>query len=293
MGRSITCDNHNGSKMTFSLSGFTPFLLANVDGLYLSENKVSISDNTMTDGGTYQGSVAKVRNVVLTLMDKPDNDFNQRNRDALYILFAEDSRGTLTYEENGQTRQIGYYVEKVYKKSIANHAITVSLKCDDPFFYDVEAENVAMADQIADFEFIHEFVDEGEEFGHQSAIRLVNIVNDTATDRIGMTITLDAVSTVTNPKVTRVESDEHIQIGSEDYPFSMQNGDQIIITTGMNNKHVYLIRGGVKTEINQYLTEDSEFIQLMRGDNNIGYSASVGEDYLSVNISYKMKYSGA
>lgn len=294
MGRSIVCDNHNGSRMTFSLDGFTPFLLASVDGIYLSENNVTISDNTMTDGGTYQGSVKKKRNIVLTLMDRPDNIYNQRNRDALYILFAENTLGTLTYEENGVTRQINYYTEKVYKPAgKKSRVITVSLLCADPFFYDEDNTTVQMANWIADFEFIHEFLEEGEELGHRSSERLVNIVNDTATDNIGMTIILEASSNVTNPRITRVESDTHIQLGSEDYPFNMVNGDVVIITTAQNDKHVYLQRGTEKTEVNEYMTEESKFIQLMRGDNHIGYTADSGDEYLSVAIQYRMKYSGA
>ena len=46
-----------------------------------------------------------------------------------------------------------------------------------------------------------------------------------------MTIMLEASSNVTNPRITRVESDTHIQLGSEDYPFEMVNGDVVIITT--------------------------------------------------------------
>jgi len=290
--RSITCDNHNGYRMTFSTSGFTPFILASVDGLYLSENNVTVSDNTMTDGGTYQGSVKKKRNIVLTLMDAPTNVFNQSHRDALYILFAEASLGTLTYEENGVYRKIDYYVEKIYKPSMKSRIITVSLICADPFLYDVDDTTVQMANWVADFEFIHEFYD-SEELGHKSAVRLVNIKNDSATDNIGMTITLEASYNVRNPRVTRVESDTYLQLGNSEYPFDMVQGDVVIITTAVNNKHAYLYRGETKTEINEYITEESKYLQIMRGDNHIGYNAASGEEYLSVTIQYRMKYSGA
>ena len=73
----------------------------------------------------------------------------------------------------------------------------------------------------------------------------------------------------------------------------MENGDVVIITTAVNNKHVYLIRGETKTEVNEFVTEESKYIQLMRGHNNIGYTAELGEEYLSVTIQYRMKYSGA
>lgn len=293
MGRTITCDNHNGSKMIFGTEGFYPFVLANVDGIYGSENNVTISDNTMTDGGTYQGSVKKKRNIVLTLLDQPNNIYNQRNRDALYVLFEEGTLGTLTYEEEGSIRKIDYYTEKIYKKSLDKAVITVSLLCADPFFYDEDETTVEMANWESDFEFIHEFVEEGEELGHRSAVRLINIINDTASDNIGMTITVEASSTVVNPVITRVESNTHIQIGSDDYPFTMTTGDVLIITTSTNDKHVYLIHGTEKTEVNEYMTEDSVFIQLMRGSNNIGYEAKQGEEYMTVDILYRMKYSGA
>lgn len=293
MSRTITCTNNNGSTMIFSDNAFTPFFLANVDGIYLSDNNVSISDNTMTDGGTYQGSVKKKRNIVLTLIDRPNNVYNQRNRDALYVLFQEATRGKLTYNEDGVIRVIDYYVEKIYKNNLKGRTITVSLLCADPFFYDEYDTVVQMANWIADFEFIHEFIEAGEEIGHRSGERLVNIVNDSATDNIGMTITLEASSNVTNPRITRVESDTHIQLGSEDYPFNLVNGDVVIITTAQNDKHAYLLRGVEKTEVNEYMTEESKFIQLMRGNNNIGYTADYGDEYLSVSIAYRMKYSGA
>ena len=73
----------------------------------------------------------------------------------------------------------------------------------------------------------------------------------------------------------------------------MVNGDVVIITTAQNDKHVYLQRGTEKTEVNEYMTEESKFIQLMRGNNNIGYTADIGDEYLSVSIQYRMKYSGA
>ena len=291
--RSITCTNHDGSTMKFSERAFTPFLLANVDGIYLASNEVSMSDNKMTDGATYQGSSAKKRNLVLTLLDHPNNVYNQRNRDALYVLFAEGTEGTLTYEEDGVSRVVNYYVEKVYKSSLKKRTITVSLLCADPFFYDSEDTNVQMANWISGFEFLHEFVEAGEELGYRSLERLTNIVNDTATNNIGMTVTIDILSNVTNPRITRVESDTHFQLGSQAVPLELVNGDVVIITTHVNNKHVYLIHEGVKTEINQYITEDSVFIQLMRGNNNIGYSADVGEEYMSVTVTYKMKYEGA
>lgn len=295
--RSITCvNNTTGNSITFGEDSFAPFLLASTDGLYKSENNLFISDNTMTDGGTYQGSVAKKRNIVLYVMDNPQSEnfiYDQDNRDLLYSLFRKDEKGTLIYTENGKSRKIDYYSEGIKRANKKSRLFTISLICPNPMFKDKADHTVSMANWIDGFEFIHEFVEEGEEFAYRSNIRLVNIVNDIAANNIGLTITIRATGTVTNPSITHVETEQSINIGSTANPFTMARGDVLVITTGINNKHVRLSSGGVTTEVNEYLTEDSEFIQLMYGDNNIAYDAYNGEEYMVVDIKYAYEYEGA
>lgn len=295
--RSVVCTNKiTGISTTFGEEGFTPFFLVTADGLYQSKNNVYISDNTMTDGGTYQGSVAEKRNIVLYVMDNPQsNDFiyNQRNRDLLYSLFRKDEEGTLVYNENGQSRKISYQSEGVKRANKGSRLFTISLICPNPMFTDEQEHVVSMANWIDGFEFIHEFVEEGEEFAYRSSERLVNIVNDVTANNIGLTITIQATGGVTNPSITHIETNKSIKVGSTAKPFTMARGDLLTITTGINNKHVRLTSGNVTSEVNEYLTEDSEFIQLMFGNNNIAYDADSGDEYMVVEIKYAYEYEGA
>ena len=296
--RSIKCENRRTNvSLEFSEHAFGPFLLQSVDGIYQTDNTVYISDNTMTDGGTYQGSIANIRNIVITLIDNPQNGdgfiYDQQNRDLLYSLFRKDEEGTLYYTENGVTRKINYYSEGVSRAPKGSRPFTISLKCPNPAFVDEQERKVSMANWLDQFEFIHEFDAAGEELSTRSADRLVNIVNDVAKNNIGMTITIAASGTITNPSITRVESNESITVGSTSKPFTMTRGQVLTITTGINNKHVRLTSGGTTTEVNEYLTEDSEFIQLMYGNNNIAYDAEVGQEYMVVDISYSYEYEGA
>lgn len=291
VNRRITCSNKDGVKVTFGETGLTPFLLANATGIYKADYNVTISENTMTDGGAFQGSVAKIRNIVLTLKDLKDHVYN---RNLLEALFKPNEPGTLLFVEDENERLINYYVESVDSSGgYGTRTYTVSLLCPDPFFYAKSDISVSLASWVGNFEFLHSFVEEGEEFGYRSAQKSQNIINENASSGIGMTITLVADGEVINPSVIRIESGESIQIGSEAMPFTMELGDTLTITTSDNDKHVYFTHGGVTTEINQYITEDSVFIQLQRGDNNIGYSAEGGEDALSVEISYRLKFAGA
>ena len=517
--RSIKCTNKDGVSLTFAERGFTPFLLVDCEGAYLADNTVTISQNTMSDGGAYQGSVAKIRNIVLTLKDNDDHVFN---RDLLHALFKSGESGKLVFSEDPNVRQIEYYVESLNSTGEDGaRTYTVSLLCPDPFFYAMNDVSVLMASWEANFEFIHEFpgtlnarlqktvkgnpitvtdayntsivnlsvdfspvqsgsgtpsptnirpitgydslpiainsdpsaipglfnetiyggiytplqgrvvvyrkgitfdgqstevwndpitVDgnkifrcsrllprataimcdsleakplanmltensieirsqdgdvsvwadwaqgfttgaefksalaqhpitlvysvnehrmlatydatldsgtntisttangtitltyetnvgtvtgDGEEFGYRSTVELQQIQNDNAANNIGMTIKLSAVDAATNPTVTKVETQEHITIGTASKPMNLTRGDVLTIETSDNNKHVYLTHNGVTTNVNQYLTEDSTFIQLMRGINSISYSAESGSENLIVEISYRLKYVSA
>lgn len=291
--RRITCANKQGYAMTFDGSGFAPFILAHVDGMYGKKTNVTISQNTMIDGGTYQGSVATVRNIVLTLLDQPENFDNQPNRDALYHLFNEGEEGTLTYEENGLTRFCHYYVESITRNVKKTHPITVSLLCPDPFFYDTEVQSHDMAEVIGEFEFLHDFVSGGEPISYRSVVNTLNIENLTAATNIGLTITIETTGSVTNPYVEKAETQERVQIGSSALPFTLSSPDKLIITTGTGDKHVYLEESGARSEVNGYLTEASRFIQLKEGSNTFGFGATSGASTMLVNISYRNKYEGA
>lgn len=291
VNRSITCSNADGVSLTFAERGMTPFLLVAAEGCYYVQNNITISENTMADGGAYQGSIARVRNIVLTLRDLTNHVYNRNLLDA---LFKSGAPGTLVFKEDDNERQIEYYVESINSTGeYGSRVYTVSLLCPDPFFYAMHDVSVFMAAWVKNFEFQHEFLQIGEELGYRSLQRSQNITNENAADNIGLTITVSVEGAVTNPSFTRVESGETITVGTLSKPLNMSVGDTLTITTANNNKHVYLTTGGVTTEINEYLTEDSVFIQLMRGSNNIGYTADSGESNMVVELTYRLKYQSA
>ena len=73
----------------------------------------------------------------------------------------------------------------------------------------------------------------------------------------GLTFELFAVDTITNPKIFNYQTNEFIGLN-----FTMQQGDQITITTGIGNKTVTLFRNGQYSNILNSLMEDSTFLQL-------------------------------
>ena len=290
--RVIRCMNEDGFFLDFAESGFGPFLLTDVDGIYEAKNKVYVSENSMIDGAVYQGSVAEYRNIVLHLTDV---DKYVDNRDALNRLFKEKSVGTLTFwEADAAPRKIDYYVESLNSTGedpYREHQ--VSLICPDPFFYDINSSDESMASWVSAFEFPFESTSAGFEFGYQSNEKIKTIQNDIAEDNIGVTITITCMGAVVNPSITHIETGDRISIGHSGKPFEISTGDVVVITTATGNKHVTLTHNGVTSEVNHYLTEDSVFVQLMRGSNSFGFNADSGLNNLSISISYTFKYARA
>ena len=287
----ITCQNEDNVLIEFSYDEDADFFLETLDGAYSVTNNVVTSANTMTDGSTYQGSTTIQRNLVITASF--DNDYQER-RDFLYRAFKPKSTGTFTYYEEEEVREIDYKVESIDidEKGVVRNAV-ISLICPDPFFKDIQESSVAMAGWVPGFEFVHEFKAEGEEFGTRVAEKVKTIENDTAADNIGITIEIEATGPVTNPAIHHQEEDYYIKLGTAENPFVMTAGEILRITTGTNEKNVYLIEtDDTETKINEYLDEGSDFIQLVHGLNTFIYEADGGVDYMNVTISYRFRYLG-
>lgn len=289
MKRYITCTNEDGMSCKFG-SSFSPFLLTAVDGIYKVENNITISNSNLIDGGIFQGSNITSRNIVLTVRDK---DNHKDNREFLYRLFKPNSEGVLRYFENDDVKRINYYVESIDVTGVySSRQATISLMCADPFFYDNEETVEYLAEWRGGFEFEHQFTSSKEEIGYRSLVKSLNIQNLTPRDDVGLNIEITSVGAAKNLKITNVEQNKTISIGTDEKPFNMVAGDIVNIVTEKGNKNVTLTREGVTIGINNYLSEDSEFIQLGVGNNHIGYDASEGVSNLSFKIAYTYKYNG-
>lgn len=290
MSKRIVCKNEDNIQIEFSYDEEAEFFLISCDGIYSVSNNVATSENTMTDGSTYQGSTVKQKNIVITA--EIDSDYQLR-RDFLYKTFKPESLGTFYYYENEEQRKIDYRVEgmEIDEKGVCRNAV-ISLICTDPFFEDLEDTTIMMAGWEPCFEFEHEFTDELEEFGIRVAELVKKIENHSAANYIGIEVIIEALGAVRNPVLYHMEQNIHIQIGTSEIPFDMELGDVVRITTGTNKKNVYLEKDGVTTKINGYLEEESEFIQLIRGSNTLIYDADQGVDYMNVEIRYRFRYLG-
>lgn len=283
--RIITCTNANGEAIILTERKLDPFILCSAQGIYTTDMNVITSENSMMDGGIYQGSVMNIRNIVLTIKDIEGHD---ANRELIDVVFDKNIIGTLEVQDGTHRRAIDYYVEKVETTATPiTRLTTISLICPDPYFYDPAMSNVFIASLVPKFEFIHEFSEYGEEIGRYSNQRLGTIYNKSADDKIGVTMIVKALGHIENPIFTLIETQEHIALGTLDHTFGMEYGDIITVNTITGQKNVYDANGN---SINAYLTEDSTFFQLHKGENTIGYAADTGADYMTITVMYRYKY---
>lgn len=77
----VICTSDKNVSITFTWDEFTPFHLVDIEGIYGIEANVVTSENTTTDGSTYQGATAKERNIVLTV----EMDGNYREKQKSFV----------------------------------------------------------------------------------------------------------------------------------------------------------------------------------------------------------------
>ena len=289
--RSATFTNVD-DNINLIVNDLSPDIVINsIDGIYEFVGEVMTSPYSQTSGDRYKTTRAPKRNIVVEGIIY--NNFYE-NRQLMYRVFRLGSVGRFCYSENGRdNRYADYYVESIdIDQDAYRGAYQISLICPDPFFYDASPKNIDLAAWVPDFEFIHEFDEDGEDLGHRETSMIQEIENLNGVDGIGLKITFSATGNVTNPYIYLYETGEQIKIGTTANPYTLTSTKTVEIETTTGKKNIVQVENNVETRINEYLDPDSVFFQLRAGINTIGYNAASGVENLNVHIEYKMRYLG-
>ena len=281
----IVCENQNGDQIAFGW--YPPCWIASVSGLG-TDYDVYTSKNSGQDGENYNGSDAKMRNIVIALDVKKANFQTQRNR--LYAFFQPRAPGILYYYEDGEARKIAYRVEKIEPGGDDNdevRTLTVSLICPDPKFYALDDQLTQLAIWEGLIEWPIEITEEPFELTRKVNTLIGNVHNDSAVP-MGLTVTFRASGTVVNPSLYDVNRRELMQIDT-----TMHAGDVIVITTADGSKRVKLISSGVTANISNLMQYPPKWLKAYQGDNLYRYNSDDGIDSLSVSILSTQAYWGA
>lgn len=284
MERTLIYKNHKGDMITFTYK--PPFLLSICDGFHETVGTVNSVSSAYGVGTTWNGTSIGQRDLTIkgTITDNI-----QENRLLLYDMFPLNSEGTLYYYEGDIERKITCLVEKVSipEKKGFTRDFSISLVCPNPRFSALAATILSMATWTPAFNFpliIPE--NEGIQFGIKNTTSMGTTENTTEID-YGMTIKFKANDTVKNPYLFNVTTRDIIQIEK-----TMSAGDQIIITTHIDNKNVIYKSAvtGEEENINYLIMYGSKYLQVPSGTNTFRSGADSGEDNLETTIEFLPEY---
>lgn len=284
MERTLIYKNHKGDMITFTYK--PPFLLSICDGFHETVGTVNSVSSAYGVGTTWNGTSIGQRDLTIkgTITDNI-----QENRLLLYDMFPLNSEGTLYYYEGDIERKITCLVEKVSipEKKGFTRDFSISLVCPNPRFSALAATILSMATWTPAFKFklvIPE--NKGIKFGTKNTTSMGTTENTTEID-YGMTIKFKANATVKNPYLFNVTTRDIIQIEK-----TMSAGDQIIITTHIDNKNVIYKNAvtGEEENINYLIMYGSKYLQVPSGTNTFRSGADSGEDNLETTIEFLPEY---
>lgn len=284
MERTLIYKNHKGDMITFTYK--PPFLLSICDGFHETVGTVNSVSSAYGVGTTWNGTSIGQRDLTIkgTITDNI-----QENRLLLYDMFPLNSEGTLYYYEGDIERKITCLVEKVSipEKKGFTRDFSISLVCPNPRFSALAATILSMATWAPAFNFpliIPE--NEGIQFGIKNTTSMGTTENTTEID-YGMTIKFKANDTVKNPYLFNVTTRDIIEIEK-----TMSAGDQIIITTHIDNKNVIYKNAvtGEEENINYLIMYGSKYLQVPSGTNTFRSGADSGEDNLETTIEFLPEY---
>lgn len=282
----LILENERGQQLRLTQNE-SKYVINTIDGLTPPAASLSLIDN-INDGAEFIHERTGARSIVI--------DMNivgsvEANRIELYNYVKNGKYIKIYFENERRDVWIDGRVESIDIDQFTNATTCqIGIVCPDTWWKDVqEAINNINTVQAA---FIFPFsIEEPIPMSTYDTIQILNLINkgDIA---CGMTIEIEARGNIQNPIIYNRETREYIGFGSEENPFLMQAGDKIVITTHRNNKMVTLIRNAVETNIFNYLTKGSTFLQVDAGDNIFTYSADIGDENINITFKHYPNYEG-
>ena len=287
--RKVVCKNSaTGRTMTFEYGDVV--FLEGVDDIGSANFTIETSKDTGVDGETIKGESQDTRHPVIRAFVLSDYD---TIRDQVDAVFQKGVDGTMEiYREDGTCRVATYRPEgwDLPFTGIIRE-LTVKLMCADPKFYDREEKCTTMASWLPLLSFPLSFHSPFAISEHVA--NLLATITNTSSAAQALRIVFTATGEVTNPFLTDVKRQDTLQIGTENKPFVMHNGDTITVTTALNNMHIKLTSGGVETEITNKAAWPIAWLKLQPGENLYRYGALSGDQSLQVQIWHRQSYGGA
>ena len=301
MIKKVTITNHLGESITLELrfpekSGF---LVRDINGLGPSKANINVVEVATHDGAIYNSARVNKRNILfdLVFIEKPTiEDTRQRS----YKYFPIKRRVSLVIETDNRICVTYGYVESNEPNIFSpQESAVISIVCPDSYLFANENSVTffSVLTSLFEFPFSNEsLVNKLLEFGDISLNSTKSVINS-GDAAVGFIMYIHAVGSATNVVISDITTQESMTIDSTRLVTltgsDIVAGDDIIISTIKGSKYIYLLRGGVFTNILNCLGIDPVWLQLERGDNVFAITADSGAANLQVRVESQIAYEGA
>lgn len=304
MIKSVTVTNYLGESLKMELTNpyDSGIAITDITGIGPGKADINVTELTSSDGSLHNSSRLGTRNIVMTLrfMFAPDIE---TVRQKTYRFFPIKKELTLTFETDNRSCYITGYVESNEPVIFEENEYTqISIVCPDPYFYSLRADSTVFSGVISMFEFPFsnevQNNEETERFLIMSDLQFETeqTVYYSGESEIGMTIRIRAIGTVENLTIFNTRTREFIKLDTDKLQQITGSviiaGDEITICTVKGKKSIRLLRDGVTTNILNCMTKDSSWIQLVKGDNILAYTADSGAEKLYFSVENNVIYEG-
>lgn len=304
MIKSVTVTNYLGESLKMELTNpyDSGIAITDISGIGPGKADINVTELTSSDGSLHNSSRLGTRNIVMTLrfMFAPDIE---TVRQKTYRFFPIKKELTLTFETDNRSCYITGYVESNEPVIFEENEYTqISIVCPDPYFYSLRADSTVFSGVVSMFEFPFsnevQNNEETERFLIMSDLQFETeqTVYYSGESEIGMTIRIRAIGTVENLTIFNTRTREFIKLDTDKLQQITGSviiaGDEITICTVKGKKSIRLLRDGVTTNILNCMTKDSSWIQLVKGDNILAYTADSGAEKLHFSVENNVIYEG-
>lgn len=240
------------------------YQILSITGLAPPKASVNISPIAGTDGAAFGSARLDSRNIVITVKINGNVEINRQN---LYRFFKVKEAATFYFENDNYNAFAVGYID--------------AFECD--FFTNAETAQISMICPSAYFQSVA--THPASTVGQTGNITLTN-GGDSET---GVEITVNVTAAISSFSIKNTRTDEGLT-----FEKSFQNGDTINISTVVREKNATLTRSGVTTPLFSAMTADSQFFQLLSGNNSIEIKADNGayNTKLTASFSFREAYRG-
>lgn len=275
---------------------YNPYMtLTAVDQLHGVDNEYSTSTSPYFDGDYVNHTRTSPRTITLTYALKTpiEESLNYFNS-----IVKSKQKATLieTKEDGNQIKIEGIVTVPPYTRWSDTCSIQIQMYCSKPYWKDLQAivEDISNVINLHYFPFENAealqnldgglaFPESGITFGVYDIDATKGFTNN-GTKEVGMIIEIVALNTVTNPRISKVNSDENEFIGVN---MTLEAGDWIRINTNRGEKSVTNADGEIYNEV---VYSGDDWLQLDTGYNELSITSKEGTGNMYFTIYFNQEW---